>query len=570
VADERPPATDAPEVLAGDVGLLAEAARAVHGGRDLDSKVAWVADAARSLTGASFVAYVASPAEGGGVREVVGRPRYAVEEFASAAAALLFAHAARGDTGSRVDDIREAGRYRSLRHYSGFDELASYLAVPVLSADGNPYGGLLLGHPEPEQFDERAQAAVTALAAHLGAALDTLQTVNRLAELEATQREVVHQLQDAVRPAVPEVDTAELGVYYLPADPSAPTGGDLYDWVVLPDGAVHLVVVDVVGKGVSATKDAMSVTNALRLLALDGCPMNRLISRADTLVSAQSPDLAATVIIARYRPDDGTVELVGGGHPPALVVGPEGKTRFVTAGGIPIGWPGAGSDEVVSFTLERSETLVLYTDGLVEATKDIIDGLDALASAASEAGGYPAGPLARALVERALSGAMRADDSLALVLRRRTPAPGPPDRSGPFEYQFSPNAVTVPLARGLFNDWLENVAIEHDDAQDLLLVVSELCTNAVRFSSGTPGALALRAWGDSDAIVLEVTDDGSGFEWAGVDDIPEPDADEGRGLFLVSTLVDKVEVVRDGERTVVRAVKKAVLPMAEPAEGDEG
>jgi len=561
VADESLPSTEAPAATTGDVGLLAEAAQAVHGGRDLDSKVSWVADAALSLTGASFAAYVAAPGEGGGVRVVVGRPRYAVEEFAHAASALLFAHVARGDTGARIDDIRTATRYKNLRHYAGFEELASYLAVPVLSADGSPYGGLFLGHPEPEQFDERAQLAVTALAAHLGAALDTLQTVNRLAELEATQREVVHQLQDAVRPAVPDVEAAELGVFYLPADPSAPTGGDLYDWVVLPDGALHVVVVDVVGKGVGATKDAMSVTAALRLLALDGCPMNRLISRADTLVSAQSPDLAATAIIARYRPEDGTVELAGGGHPPALVVGPEGKTRFVTAGGIPIGWPGAGSDDVVSFTLDRSETLVLYTDGLVEATKDILDGLEALAAAASEAAGYPAGPLARALVERALSGAMRSDDSLALVLRRRTPAPGPRQRSGPFEYQFSPNSVTVPLARGLFSDWLEHMPIDRDDAEDLLLVVSELCTNAVRFSSGAPGALALRAWGDGDAIVLEVTDDGSGFEWGGVDDVPDPDADEGRGLFLVSTLADKVEVVRDGERTVVRALKKAVLPV---------
>src|SRR5204863_8789070 len=119
----------------------------------------------------------------------------------------------------------------------------------------------------------------------------------------------------------------------------------------------------------------------------DGCPMNRLISRADTLVSAQSPDLAATVLVARYYPDDGTVELAGGGHPPALVVGSEGKIKYVTAGGIPIGWPGAGSDEIVSFTLDRSETLVLYTDGLVEATKDILEGLEALAVAASEAAG---------------------------------------------------------------------------------------------------------------------------------------------------------------------------------------
>ena len=546
--------------MTGDVGLLAEAARAVHGGRDLASKLSWVAEAARSLTSASFAAYVAAPTEGGGVQLVVGCPRYVVEEFASAAAALLFAGVAAGNTGVRVGDIREETRFRGLRPYAGFDEVVSYLAVPVLASDGSPYGALMLGHPDPDRFDERAQAAVTALTAHLGAALENLRTVNRLAELEATQREVVHQLQDAVRPVIPDVENAELGVYYLPAEPSAPTGGDLYDWVVLPDGALHLVVVDVVGKGVAATKDAMSVTHALRLLALDGCPMNRLVSRTDVLVSAQSPDLAATALIARYRPDDGTVELVGAGHPPALVVSAEGKTRFVTAPGIPVGWPGAGSDEVVSFTLERSEVLVLYTDGLVEATKDILDGLEALAAAASDAAGYPAGPLARALVERALSGAMRNDDSLALVLRRRAPAPGRRPRTAPFEYQFSPNAVTVPLARSLFGDWLDNLGVDASDAEDLSLTVSELCTNAVRFSSGAPGALSVQAWGDGDAIVVEVSDDGGGFEWHPVTEVPDPDADEGRGLFLVSTLVDEVDVSRREGRTVVKAVKRAVLP----------
>jgi len=551
---------EAPALLA-DVGLLAEAAHAVHGGRDLAAKVSWVAEAARSLTGASFAAYVATPEEGGGVRVVVGCPAYVVDEFAQAAAALLFASLNAGDSGVRVGDIRSATRFRGLRHYAGFDQLVSYLAIPVLGSEGHPYGGLFLGHPEPDRFDDRAQMAVLALAAHLGAALDNLTIVTRLAQLEASQREVVHQLQDAVRPLAPDVETAELGVFYLPADPSAPTGGDLYDWVVLPDGALHLAVVDVVGKGVAATKDAMSVTHALRLLALDGCPMSRLVSRADGLVSAQSPDLAATALVARYHPEEGTVELAGAGHPPALVVSPEGKSRFVTAPGIPIGWPGAGSGEVVSLTLERSETLVLYTDGLVEATKDILDGLDALAEAAAEAAGYPAGPLARALVERSLAGAMRADDSLALVLRRRTAAPGRRRQAGPFEYQFSPNPATVPLARHLFGDWLEHASVDEAEREDLVLMVSELCTNAVRFSSGAPTSLALRAWSEGDSVVVEVEDDGSGFELGvGADGQPDPEADEGRGLFVVASLADQLDVVRRGHRTVVRAVKRAVLP----------
>jgi serine/threonine-protein kinase RsbW len=155
---------------------------------------------------------------------------------------------------------------------------------------------------------------------------------------------------------------------------------------------------------------------------------------------------------------------------------------------------------------------------------------------------------------------MRADDSLALVLRRRTPVPGRRPQTAPFEYQFSPNSVTVPLARSLFGDWLENIGVASSDADDLKLTVSELCTNAVRFASGAPGALSVHAWGDGDAIVVEVSDDGSGFKWDKSTDVPDPDVDAGRGLFLVSTLVDEVDVTRRDERTVVKAVKRAVLP----------
>ena len=119
----------------------------------------------------------------------------------------------------------------------------------------------------------------------------------------------------------------------------------------------------------------------------------------------------------------------------------------------------------------------------------------------------------------------------------------------------------MPLARNLFGDWLENAGVEAPDAEDLVLTVSELCTNAVRFGSGAPGALSMQAWAEDDAIVVEVSDDGHGFEWQAADDAPDPDADEGRGLYLVSTLADDVEVIRRGDRTIVRAVKRAVLPV---------
>jgi serine phosphatase RsbU (regulator of sigma subunit)/anti-sigma regulatory factor (Ser/Thr protein kinase) len=542
------------------VEVLARAARAVHGPHEITEKLEWVTDEARTLTGASFAAFVGlgdrvDMVAASGVE--VGE----VDRFARPALARLVRPDGESGPVLRSDDLAQDRRHRRFLQRLELPADASCLAVPVTGGAGIPHGALLLVHPEAERFGPVDEASAAALADHLGVAFDNLETMERLAELQAVQREIVHQLQEAVQPPTVEAQAAELGVHYVSADPSSPTGGDLYDWLVLPDGDLHLAIVDVMGKGVGATKEAVSVCHALRLLTLDGCPMEDLVSRADTLTTAQSPDLVATVMVARYRPEDGHVRLAGGGHPPALVISADGDVHQVDAPGIPIGYPGAGTTEVVELTLGRADTLVLYTDGLIEATKDILTGLERITRAAAETAQYPAPHLARALVERSLSGAMRRDDSLALVLRRRVP-PGadasPP--LGAFEYRFSPSLATVPLARHLLGDWLEHLALDDGERADLLLVASELCSNAVRHASGRPGALAMRAWADADAVVVEVEDDGAGMELSHRLEDPDLDAEQGRGLYVVRALTDDLSVRRVHERTVVRAVRRAVLP----------
>lgn len=542
------------------VEVLARAARAVHGTGEIADKLSWVTEEARALTDASFAAFV-----GLGEREAMvaasGAPVGEIDRFARPALARLV----RPQTGARqvlrAADLAQDRRHRRFLQRMELPPDASCLAVPVAGADGAPYGALLLAHPEPGMFGPMDEASAGALAEHLGVAFDNLGTMERLAELQAVQREIVHQLQEAVQPPAVLAEAAELGVHYVSADPSSPTGGDLYDWLVLPDGDLHLAIVDVMGKGVGATKEAVSVCHALRLLTLDGCPMEDLVARADALTTAQSPDLVATVMVARYRPADGHVRLAGGGHPPALVVTGDGHARQVNAPGIPIGYPGAGTTRVVELTLRRRDTLILYTDGLIEASKDILQGLERITRAAAETAQYPAPHLARALVERSLAGAMRRDDSLALVLRRRIP-PGaestPP--LGAFEYRFSPSLATVPLARHLLSDWLEHLSLDEAERADLLLVASELCSNAVRHASGKPGALVMRAWAEGDALVVEVEDDGAGMELSARLEDPELDAEQGRGIYVVRALTDDLSVRRSDERTVVRAVRRAVLP----------
>jgi anti-sigma regulatory factor (Ser/Thr protein kinase) len=548
--------------------VLAAAARALHGEHDVERALDWTLGATAELTGLPEVAVCMLPRHGsptwtvvaGGVDfSRIGDPRTepllrgAIDSGAPAVLADL------GDAECKLPQERRL---------SSVVPVGTLLAVPVMARDGLAQGVLFAGGPDPLDADTLGTTvdALVALAAHAGVAFDNTAVLARMTEIEARGKEVVHALQDAVRPSTPVVPFTELGVHYVAADPSAPTGGDLYDWITLPDGSVHVTVVDVMGKGVEATKHALSVTHALRLLAVEGCPLADLVARADVLVTAQNPELVATLLVARYDPVTGDVQLAGAGHPPALLV--RGRTvQEVPAPGIPIGWPGAGSHEVVSLRLERSDTLIFYTDGLIEATKDIVEGLATLAAAAAATSSYPATSLARALVERQLADAARHDDSLALVLRRRAPASGaPPHPLGPFVHQFSPQSAAVPVARHLLRDWLRLVPVEGEAIDPMLLAVSELCSNAVRHATGAPGSVRLRAWVDADDVHIEVSDDGGALECARVraDDLPDPEAEQGRGLFLVQELADEFHARVDAGRTVVHVVKRAVVARRVP------
>ena len=149
-----------------------------------------------------------------------------------------------------------------------------------------------------------------------------------------------------------------------------------------------------------------------------GTPLEDVVRRTDELLDAQDTDLVATVVVARYQPATGHIRIVSGGHPPALVVGTDGTVTSLEATGGAIGWPGAGSDTEVTARLADGESLLLYTDGLIEARKNILDGMEALAKHASHLAHLPATELADELVKQSLAGADRLDDSLAMVLRR--------------------------------------------------------------------------------------------------------------------------------------------------------
>jgi len=538
------------DALYAGTGILIEAVRVVHGPTPVDEKLRWTVDIAAAASGAAAAGFVVY-----GQEVLSGR----AEELAAllpTIGALLRRTLVDGQT-LRIGDLANAP--------AGFRSL---LAVPVPGRD-QMHGALVLADRKPDHFDAALEAVASALAANIGVALDNVATSAQLAALELARRTVVHQLQEAVRPATPEVPETELGVYYLPADPQSPTGGDLYDWQMLPDGDLHVAVVDVVGKGVTATKDALAITHALRLLVLQGCELGDLVEQADAVYGRHHPEVAATMVVGRYTPSTGVLRIAGGGHPPVLVVRDDDTTEYVEIPGLALGWPRAGSLGVSTIVLGRSDSAVLYTDGLVEARRDIDVGFADLAQAALQTSRYPAVHQARALVDRALAGAVRRDDTLALVLRRQLPPePAGGRRLAPFAHRFSPNPVGVSLARHLFGDWLRLQEVEQQEIETLVLVASELCANAVVAATGSPGGVVLRARSEGCDIEIEVEDDAGAFEGdldfdLDLEEAPDAMAESGRGLFLARALSHQLDIeVERGVRTVVRSRRHNVLPLS--------
>jgi sigma-B regulation protein RsbU (phosphoserine phosphatase) len=238
-------------------------------------------------------------------------------------------------------------------------------------------------------------------------------------QLRRAHGRILRELEDALRPPPLTVPGLELAVHYAPADPHAPTGGDLYDWFTLPDGTVHITVVDALGHGVRSTRSALDVTHAVRTLALEGHPLKTIVQRADEILSRIDPELMATVLLARIDPTTGDLTLAGGSHPPALLVRRDGDAAFLETRGRGIGFPLPGSEEHLTARLSPGDLLMLYTDGLTESRRDPLEGEARLTATAVEHRGAPIGDIPSAVAGAMHTVVLHADDTLALALRLR-------------------------------------------------------------------------------------------------------------------------------------------------------
>jgi hypothetical protein len=238
-------------------------------------------------------------------------------------------------------------------------------------------------------------------------------------ELHAEQeRQLAVRLQQAIMPRdAPPVEAAgvDVAVRYRPAEDEHLVGGDWYDAVPLPSKHLLLAVGDITGHGIEAVTGMVAARNALRGLAATGAGPAELLRWLNYAACNPTEGFAGTVICARYDPDTRVLRWARAGHlPPILVRDGVGRT-LPLPGGVLLGVEPDAEFEEAELELRRADTLLLFTDGLIERRADSIsDALRELATAA-----VPAGPDAASHRDRILSSAVSdtGDDACLVVVR---------------------------------------------------------------------------------------------------------------------------------------------------------
>ncbi|HEY8478517.1 MAG TPA: SpoIIE family protein phosphatase [Spirillospora sp.] len=248
-------------------------------------------------------------------------------------------------------------------------EARSAIITP-LAARGETYGALTIGYSRPGfEYTSSDRLVVEDVARRAGLVLAN-------ARLFAAQRSTVEAMQRNLLTSLPQPGRLRLQARYLPAARASWVGGDWYDAFALPDGATGLVIGDIAGHDLQAASWMAQVRNMLRAVAWDvpapePQPPSTVLRRLDGVMDAVSDAETATAVFGRVEgAPDGPWRLrwCNAGHPPPLLIDRDGAARFLEEHGTLLGTPAlAGTRPDGVAPLPPLSTLVLYTDGLVEA-----------------------------------------------------------------------------------------------------------------------------------------------------------------------------------------------------------
>jgi serine phosphatase RsbU (regulator of sigma subunit)/anti-sigma regulatory factor (Ser/Thr protein kinase) len=456
------------------------------------------------------------------------------------------------------------------------------LVVPLVS-QGELIGLLNLGPRLSEQeYSADDRALLNNLATQAAPALRVAQLV-RQQQAETQERErldyelrVARLIQQTLLPKkMPTLPGWSMAGHYQPA---SAVGGDFYDFIELTDGRLVLIIGDVTDKGVPAALLMATVRSFLRAAAQRLVAPGMVLRRANEhLCGDIPPNMFVTCLYAVLDPESGRLWYANAGHDPPYLRR-DGQVEELRAIGVPLGlMPGVEYQEH-ELVLEPGDSVLLYSDGLVEAHNESRElfGFPRLQAAVASHAEAHGGALIEALLAdlAAFAGTTRdQEDDITLVVLERDPEPGAPRRprdtngdarlAGPWERLAEHRVPSQPgnehLALRYLNDAVQPLGIPARDLERLRTAVAEATMNAMEHGNGyRPDApVTLEVLASPAAVLARVTDRGAGRPLPPTE-VPDIEAKlaglqsaRGWGMFLIERLVDRMRVSSKGEQHTV-------------------
>ncbi|RAY16541.1 protein serine phosphatase [Actinomadura craniellae] len=293
-------------------------------------------------------------------------------------------------------------------------------------ARGRRIGMIVIGRPAGDHFPRGALDLAEELSRRAALAVDN-------ARLYSAQTAMSQALQRSLLPPdIPAIPGLEVAVVYEPAGEGSEVGGDFYDvFSCAPDPTTgrptwRFAIGDVCGTGPAAAAVTGLARQAMRILAAEGMRVPAVLARLNALILGEGArSRLLTLLHGEITPRPGAdgmrIAMVSAGHPPPLVLDPDGRVREV---GTP--QPLLGVFDEVDFTadtieLHRGQVLLCVTDGVTErrAGNRLLGDAQGLERLLAECAGLSAGAVA-AHIQRAVRdyGPEPSGDDVALIVLR--------------------------------------------------------------------------------------------------------------------------------------------------------
>ena len=414
------------------------------------------------------------------------------------------------------------------------------VGVPLVP-EGEVTGVLVAGVAPPRKFTNEDLTLLRLAGERVGLAIAHARVYER-------EHRIAETLQRSLLPeSLPDLPGLEVAARYLPAASEAEVGGDWYDVIPIAGGAVGLVMGDVAGKGLAGASMVGRLRSAMRAYALEGHDPARVVERVNRLLWNEAEESQmATMLYAIVDPAEGVIRWVNAGHPPPVLV-EESDVRYLSGeASVPLGVLPFPTYEEASAPMQPGSAILLYTDGLVERPGEHIDdGLAQLAAHIREAPKEPSRLLDHLLESLVPAGG--APDDVALLMLANLPVP---DR---FHAEFPVQPESLASIRSMLRRWLSHAGATELEVAEIITACGEAATNAIEHAgtaNNTRFAVSGRLEGRD--VLLEISDRGAWRERRA--------DDHGRGIELMRTLMDTVELEPGSEGTTVTLRRRLEQP----------